>query len=125
MEKKSNKEYGDLVEIAPKAFKKLFDTKPKKLTKKELRSVLLCSYNVDLKESQNNKTAYINCLEREKNENPEMLNQLKDKDESFFQLHMSEYLKLSKDENNEDNNDNSDGKSIVDDNNISTEMELV
>ena len=104
-EKKSNKEYGDLVEIAPKAFKKLFDTEPKKLTKKELRSVLLCSYNVDLKESQNNKTAYIDRLEREKNENPEMLNRLKDKDESFFQLHMSEYLKLSKDENNEDNDD--------------------
>ena len=73
-EKKSNKEYGDLVEIAPKAFKKLFDTEPKKLTKKKLRSVLLCSYNVDLKESQNNKTAYIDRLEREKNENPEMLN---------------------------------------------------
>ena len=39
---------------------------------------------------------------------------------------MSEYLKLSKYENNEDNNDNSDGESIVDDNNnITTEMELV
>ena len=59
--------------------KTVWNQTKKKLTKKELRSVLLCTYNVDLKESLNNKAAYINLLESKQNENPEMLNLLKDK----------------------------------------------
>ena len=54
-----------------------------------------------------------------------MLNRLKDKDESFFRSHMSEYLKMSQDCDNENNNDNSDGDSDIEEINVTTDMVLL
>ena len=96
-------------------FKKLFDNDAKKRTKKESRTVLLCSYNVDLKESQNNKQVYIDSLEIERKTNPEMINSLKDCDIVFFQSHMSLYLNSTNNMNNATEDANTGNKSNNDD----------
>ena len=87
--------------------------------------VLLCSYNVDFKESQHNKASYLERLECERNQNPEMLNGLKDKDLSFFHLHMAEYLKQDENDDNEENDQNTDNDSNINDNEIVDQVRFV
>ena len=90
-----------------------------------MRTVLLCSYNVDLKDSQNNKQAYIDHLEIERENNPEMINCLKDYDIVFFCSHMALYLNETNNMNNATEGANTDNKSNNDDQQSITQMELV
>ena len=103
----------------------MFDNDAKKLTNKELCTVTLCSYNVDLKESQNNKQAYIDCLEIERKNNPDMINHLKDCDIVFFCSHMALYLNETNNMNNATEDANTDNKINNDDQESITQMELV
>ena len=50
------------------------NNKLKKLTKKELCSVIFCVYKVDMKENKHKKGEYLNFLEKEKAKNIEHLN---------------------------------------------------
>ena len=90
-----------------------------------MRTVLLCSYNVDLKESQNNKQVYIDRLEIERKNNPEMINRLKDCDIAFFRNHMTEYLNATNNMNCATEDANTDDESNNDDQESTTKMELV
>ena len=123
--KKNNKEYTEHIDIATKSFKKLFDSESKKLKKKELRTILLCSYNVDLKESQNNKQAYLDRLESERKSNPEMIDRLKDHNIDYFWTHMAEYLTANNNSYGVTEDATSDNESNNDDQESTTQIELV
>ena len=54
-----------------------------------------------------------------------MLNGLKDKDLSFFHLHMAEYLKQDENDDNEENDQNTDNDSNINDNEIVDQVRFV